>query len=70
MDQKFTREDTKHAWYDEPGGLHPFDRATVPTRNNTVDMAGKCRSPEVRGQRSNGQACDWRIYAQAGHASR
>jgi len=38
MDQKFTREDTKHARYDEPGGLHPFDRATVPTRNNTVDM--------------------------------
>jgi Ni,Fe-hydrogenase I large subunit len=41
MDQKFTREDTKHAWYDEPGGLHPFDRTTLPTRNNTVDMAGK-----------------------------
>jgi Ni,Fe-hydrogenase I large subunit len=25
---------------------------------------------EVRGQRSKGQACDWRIYAQAGHAWR
>src|ERR1700734_4310155 len=23
MDQKFTREDTMHSWYDEPGGLHP-----------------------------------------------
>ncbi|MFM9776289.1 nickel-dependent hydrogenase large subunit, partial [Streptomyces galilaeus] len=31
MDQKYTREDTMHAWYDEPGGLHPFDRTTVPT---------------------------------------
>ena len=41
MDQKFTREDTMHAWYDEPGGLHPFDRTTVPTRKNTVDMDGK-----------------------------
>jgi hydrogenase large subunit len=41
MDQKFTREDTEHAWYDEPGGLHPFDRTTVPTQKNTVDMAGK-----------------------------
>ncbi len=29
MDQKFTREDTMHAWYDEPGGhasLRPHDR--------------------------------------------
>ncbi len=41
MDQKYTREDTMHAWYDEPGGKHPFDRYTVPTRRNTVDMAGK-----------------------------
>lgn len=41
MDQKFAREDTMHAWYDEPGGLHPFDRTTVPTRKNTVDMKGK-----------------------------
>ena len=30
MDQAFTREDTLHAWYDEPGGLHPFDRTTKP----------------------------------------
>jgi len=41
MEKKFTHKDTKHAWYDEPGGLHPFDRATVPTQKNTVDMARK-----------------------------
>jgi hypothetical protein len=28
MDQSLTREDTKHAWYDEKGGLHPYDRKT------------------------------------------
>jgi Ni,Fe-hydrogenase I large subunit len=49
MDQKFTREDAMHAWYDEPGGLHLFDRTTVPTQKNTVDMAGKySRSTAVR----------------------
>ena len=37
MDQSFTREDTLHAWYDEPGGLHPFDRTTKPMQKNTVD---------------------------------
>ncbi|WP_244500137.1 nickel-dependent hydrogenase large subunit [Methyloceanibacter superfactus] len=41
MDQVFTREDIKHAWYDEPGGLHPFDRTTNPVQKNTVDPAGK-----------------------------
>jgi uptake hydrogenase large subunit len=41
IDQKFTREDTLHAWYDAPGGLHPFDRTTVPTRKNAVDMDRK-----------------------------
>jgi Ni,Fe-hydrogenase I large subunit len=41
MDQAYTREDTLHAWYDEPGGLHPFDRTTKPTLNNTVDMGGR-----------------------------
>ena len=41
MDQAFTREDIKHAWYDEPGGLHPFDRTTKPVQKNTVDMGGK-----------------------------
>ena len=41
MDQAFTREDTLHAWYDEPGGLHPFDRTTKPTQKNTLDTAGK-----------------------------
>jgi uptake hydrogenase large subunit len=41
MDQKYTREDTLHAWYDEPGGLHPFNRTTVPTRKNVVDTDRK-----------------------------
>jgi len=41
MDQVFTREDVMHSWYDEPGGLHPFDRTTVPTRKNISDMEGK-----------------------------
>ena len=30
-----------HAWYDEPGGIHPFDRTTKPVSKNTVDFAGK-----------------------------
>jgi Ni,Fe-hydrogenase I large subunit len=41
MDQAMTREDTLHAWYDEPGGLHPFDRTTVPVAKNDVDPNGK-----------------------------
>lgn len=41
MDQVFTREDVKHAWYDEPGGLHPFDRTTNPVQKNTIDPDGK-----------------------------
>ena len=41
MDQKVTREDTMHSWYDEPGGKHPFDRVTVPTRKNKTEFTGK-----------------------------
>jgi hydrogenase large subunit len=41
MDQVMTREDVAHAWYDEPGGLHPFDRTTVPVAKNDVDHNGK-----------------------------
>jgi hydrogenase large subunit len=41
MDQAMTREDVAHAWYDEPGGLHPFDRTTVPVAKNDVDHNGK-----------------------------
>ncbi|MCF6275902.1 MAG: nickel-dependent hydrogenase large subunit, partial [Robiginitomaculum sp.] len=41
MDQIHTREDVKHAWYDEPSGLHPFDRTTKPTMNNTMDHDGQ-----------------------------
>jgi len=26
----YTREDMTHAWYDETGEMHPFDRSTSP----------------------------------------
>ena len=41
MHHTHAREDIKHAWYDEPSGLHPFDRTTNPTRKNTMDHDGK-----------------------------
>jgi uptake hydrogenase large subunit len=41
MDQSATREDTAHAWYDEAGGVHPFDRTTKPAMSNTKDYTGK-----------------------------
>jgi len=41
MDQRHTREDMSHAWYDEPDACHPFDRITRPTQNNAIDFAGK-----------------------------
>ncbi|MEM9731611.1 MAG: nickel-dependent hydrogenase large subunit, partial [Myxococcota bacterium] len=41
MQQSFAREDVKHAWYDEPGGLHPFDRTTKPVQKNAHDPDGK-----------------------------
>lgn len=40
MDQATTREDLSHAWYDEPGGLHPFDRTTNPVNKNPVYLDG------------------------------
>lgn len=41
MDQSFTREDVQHAWYQEQGGRHPFDRLTVPVQKNPVDFGAK-----------------------------
>ena len=41
MEQVNTREDTRHAWYDEGAPLHPFDRTTKPTQKNTMDHKGK-----------------------------
>ena len=41
MDQMFTREDTTHSWYDEPGAVHPFDRTTNPIDNNTRSFEDK-----------------------------
>ena len=38
MDQALTREDTAHAWYDEPGGTHPYDRVTKPARDNVTNF--------------------------------
>jgi uptake hydrogenase large subunit len=41
MDQQLIREDTLHAWYDEPGSLHPFERTTNPARVIDSDFGGK-----------------------------
>jgi hydrogenase large subunit len=41
MDQQLIREDTLHSWYDEPGGLHPFERTTIPALDTSSDFAGK-----------------------------
>jgi len=41
MDQSFAREDTLHAWYDEGGPVHPFDRTTKPIAKNDIDQNGK-----------------------------
>ena len=41
MDQVNLREDTAHAWYQEGGAVHPFDRTTTPVEKNPVDPAGK-----------------------------
>jgi hydrogenase large subunit len=42
MDQKFLRENTNHAWYDEGSAdVHPFDRTTKPVQKNTIDHNGK-----------------------------
>jgi hydrogenase large subunit len=41
MDQINTREDTLHAWYDEGGEVHPFNRTTNPIPKNDIDTKGK-----------------------------
>ncbi|HEY1931402.1 MAG TPA: nickel-dependent hydrogenase large subunit [Acetobacteraceae bacterium] len=41
IDQAATREDVTHAWYDEAGAVHPFDRVTTPVRKNDADFAGR-----------------------------
>lgn len=41
MEQAYIREDTVHAWYDEPGGVHPFDRVTNPSQRTESDFQGK-----------------------------
>ena len=38
VDQAATREDTTHAWYDEGGAVHPFDRLTTPSDHNAPDF--------------------------------
>jgi uptake hydrogenase large subunit len=39
MDPSFTRENTTHSWYDEgTADIHPSDRTTKPTANNTKDF--------------------------------
>ena len=41
MDQSFAREDLTHAWYDETGEFHPYDRVTTPVQKNAIDPEGK-----------------------------
>jgi Ni,Fe-hydrogenase I large subunit len=55
MDQSFTREDTLHAWYDEGGPVHPFDRTTKPIAKNDVDPAGKYSWATAVGHAENGR---------------
>jgi hypothetical protein len=55
MDQSFTREDTEHAWYDEAGPVHPFDRTTKPIAKNDVDRAGKYSWATAVGHNDNGR---------------
>jgi len=55
MDQSLTREDTKHAWYDEKGGLHPYDRTTVPVQKNERDPDGKCSWSTAPRHEENGR---------------
>jgi uptake hydrogenase large subunit len=41
MEQAHTREDMRHAWYDEPAVTHPYDRTTTPSPRNVADFTGK-----------------------------
>ncbi|MBS1954522.1 MAG: nickel-dependent hydrogenase large subunit [Cyanobacteria bacterium SZAS-4] len=41
MEQGFCREDMEHAWYQERGATHPFDRVTTPIAKNAPDFNGK-----------------------------
>lgn len=41
MEQAFARENTTHSWYEESiDDVHPFNRTTTPTKNNTKDYDG------------------------------
>ncbi len=41
VDQAAIREDIGHAWYDEPSGLHPYERTTNPVAHNRIDPDGR-----------------------------
>jgi hydrogenase large subunit len=41
MEQGFCREDMEHAWYEESGAMHPFERVTKPISKNDPDFNGK-----------------------------
>ncbi len=41
VDQAVVREDIGRAWYDEPSGLHPFDRSTRPSPKADIDPDGR-----------------------------
>jgi Ni,Fe-hydrogenase I large subunit len=41
MQQTATREDVRHAFYDEPDDMHPFERFTTPATRAAADFGGK-----------------------------
>jgi uptake hydrogenase large subunit len=41
MEQGFCREDMEHAWYEESGATHPWERVTKPIAKNEPDFNGK-----------------------------
>ncbi len=41
MDHMMIREDVAHAWYEEPDGLHPFERITTPRNGAPPDFASR-----------------------------
>jgi len=66
MDQKFTREDTKHAWYDEPGGLHPFGGAPPITNNSYWPGWDIARAIVLAPWATSGNVVGWTLDAWGG----
>jgi hydrogenase large subunit len=56
MEQSFTREDMAHAWYDEPDGLHPFERTTTPPCGTPSAAGSKPARSRASSSRAAGMA--------------